>query len=132
MRATIFVAEHVTHHQDGSFTVVRGGIDQFSGEPGEPIPVQGSLMIMIDASRHEVGQHDFKISIVSMDGNKVADDIEGEFSIQEGGGKTQFSIDFRFQVEDPGTYEFGLNIDGREESRWSIHATEVTSERERP
>jgi hypothetical protein len=123
MDAKLFVAEHVSHHPDGTFTAVRAGIDQFRGEPGEPIPLEGHLMIMIDASRHEVGEHDFSISFVNMRGKKVADDIEGSFGIPEGGGNAQFSVGFQLQVPEPATYEFGLTIEGQQVARWTVHAS---------
>lgn len=122
MKANMFVAEHISIHQDGTFTAVRGGIDRFRGEPGEPISLQGQLMIIIRAGRHEDGDHSFGISIVDMDGRKIADDIEGGFSVPEGGGKARFSIGFNFEVEKPGKYEFGLAIDNQAAARATVHA----------
>lgn len=122
MNTELFIAEHVSHHQDGTFTAVRAGIDQFWGETGEPIPMEGHLMIMIDASRHEVGEHHFSISFVDMGGNRVEDDIEGSFTIPEGGGNVQFTVEFQLQVPEPGTYEFGLTIEGQEAARWTVDA----------
>jgi hypothetical protein len=120
MNANIFIAEHVTFHDDGTFSLLRGGIDQFRGKPGEQIPISGRLFVMIHADRHETGDHEFKLSVIDLDGNRVVPDIEGEFHVPEGGGRSKFQVPFQFAIDDPGSYEFGFSINGDIKSRWGF------------
>ncbi len=120
MDANIFIAEHVSFHGDGTFSLLRGGIDQFRGDPGEQTPVSGRLFVMIHADRHESGDHEFKLSVIDVDGNRVAPDIEGEFQVPDGGGRSKFQVPFRFGIDNPGTYEFGFAINGDIKSRWKF------------
>lgn len=127
MKANIFIAEHVSFHDDGTFSLLRGGIDQFYGEPGEQIPVAGRLFVMIHADRHEDGDHEFKLSVIDLDGNRVAPDIEGEFNVPEGGGRSKFQVPFQFGIEESGTYEFGFSINGNIQSRWGFEIQSKTN-----
>jgi len=113
MDAYIDLAEYVSVHEDGTYTVVRGDIDHFRGQEGEPVPVQGALLIKINAQPHESGQHSFRISAIDAGGKRLTDsDIEGTFDVPKEGGKTTFAIGFEVQTEDPGDYEIGLTVDG--------------------
>ncbi len=120
MKVHIFAAEHVTFHQDNTFTAVRAGVERFRAPEEESIPVSGHLVVMIQSDPHETGEHSFSLSVINRGGSRIAPDVDGEFTVPEGGGRAKFTIPFQFEIEQPGTYEFGFTINGEMKSRWKF------------
>ncbi len=122
MKATIIVADAVTFNPDGTFSLLRGGIDRVFVPEGRPCTFQGGVVVRFTASASEIGTHEFKISCVNEDGISVGLEASGNFEIKEmGGAVVAFNLQLIFPK--PGTYHFTVSADRHELDTYALRVT---------
>src|SRR5262245_48712952 len=104
MKAFILLADAARAHGDGTFSLLRGGIDRVWALRTDPITFQGSIVVRFRASLSESGSHEFKVRVMNEDGESIAQDITGSFNIPEGGGTGQIIGDCSFILPRYGRY----------------------------
>lgn len=126
MKAFLLFADAARTHPDGTFSVLRGGIDRLETPPSQPAVLKGTLLLRTRAALSEVGKHRFVIRFQNADGQRIAPDLEGEFEIPEGGGSGQLALDVHFTLPEFGRFQFSVSIDGVEHDTWTISSEKKT------
>lgn len=124
MEAFIILADAATEHPDGTFSLLRGGVDQVFA-PGEPVFFRGGLVARIKSTVSEAGEHSFALKCTNFDGGAIIPPIEGGFVVPDNGGGTQFVLNFGFRLPKFGKYVFALLIDNQEMDSWTVTALKV-------
>ena len=89
MNVSMQLADSAAAHPDGTYSLLRGGIDRLFVPPGNPAFFKGSMVVRLRASPHERGQHTARMSCVNSDGVQIGAEVEINFEIpNEGGGAT--------------------------------------------
>jgi len=124
MKARIIVADAVSVHPDGTFSLLRGGIDRvWAGARGRPIVFNAGIAVQFSAGPGELGRHEFKIACVNEDGNAVAPEVSGNFEIKEPGGVV-IGFNMNIVFPKPGRYSFTVSADRNELDYQTITAME--------
>ncbi len=63
MKAMLMLATRTraSHHPDGTFSLLRGGITEVTVPPGEPGAFRAALVARVVGAASEAGKHDFRI-----------------------------------------------------------------------
>lgn len=125
MRGFILLADAARVHPDGTFSLLRGGIDRVQVPRTQPIHFRGSVVVRIAGSLSEAGEHEFSLRILNEDGQSIAPDITGRFKIPEGGGGAVAVVDFALVLPSYGRYSFCLLVDRHEIDTWDVRAVEA-------
>ncbi len=124
MDAFILLADAASQHPDGTFSVLRAGVDRVFST-AEPLGFRGALIARVKATRNEAGEHGFSLRCTDLDGHAVMPPIEGRFLVPPGGGGLQFIVNLGLQLPRFGQYAFVLFLDGREQDSWTLTAVRV-------
>lgn len=120
MKGFVFLADAVSQNQDGTFSVLRGGIDKLQVPEGQPCVFRGGVVVRVVAAAGEVGDHDVKIMCVNEDGVSVLGPILGQLRINEpGGAGVAFNVHLVFPK--PGRYSFTVTVDKHEVDACSLN-----------
>ena len=114
MKASILLADAARAHGDGTFSVLRGGVDVLNVPLGEPIVFRGSAVIRVLGSIGEQGDHVFKVRFVNEDGQSISPDIAGGFAIPSAGGTALIVFDFQLFLPRYGRYSFTIAVDSHQ------------------
>jgi hypothetical protein len=125
MDAFLLLADAASQHPDGTFSVLRAGVDRVFG-PAEPVQFRGALIARVKATLNETGEHAFSLRCTDFDGTAVMPPIQGRFLVPQHGGGMQFVVNCALQLPRFGQYAFSLLIDGQEQDFW--HLTAVRTE----
>lgn len=120
MKGTLLVADSARRHPDGTFSLLRGGIDRLEMAPGQPIVHRGSVVVRLHGDETDAGKHEFVLKVEAKNGEKIAPDLAGAFEIPKTGGGAVVAFDFGFQIPGPGPYRFVLLSDGKELDSWRV------------
>ena len=124
MDAVLLLADAASQHPDGTFSVLRAGVDRVFG-PTEPVQFRGALIARVKATLNEAGEHGFSLRCTDFDGAAVMPAIEGRFVSPPHGGGMQFIVNCALQLPRYGKYQFSLSIDGEEQDSWTLAATKI-------
>lgn len=124
MNVSMLLAETAAEHRDGTISIHRAWINRLSGK-SMPVALVGILVIRIEPTAAEIGEHQATIRCEGSDGtvltdSKVAMPIQND---QPRGLMVRVAVEFA----KPGKYFFVLLIDGAEQARWwlSVEQTET-------
>ncbi len=120
MKGVLIVADSARIHGDGTFSLLRAGIDKVQIPAGQELIHRGSVAMRISGGPEDAGKHQFVLRVESKPGSPVAPDIAGGFELPPGGGATVTALDFGFRLPDAGTYRFVLLCDGKELDSWKV------------
>ena len=123
MEATIILAEAVTLHPDGTFSMLRGGITRVWG--ALPVILKAALLVRFMADTTESGQHNWRICVIDEDGKDVMPRLQGSFSVPAGGGAGNVVMGFCGQFAKYGTFSFRLTLDRHLDKSWDIEVREA-------
>ena len=118
MEATIILAEAITVHPDGTFSMLRGGISRVLGPL--PLPFKGAVLAHFAADLSESGPHNWRLCVVDEDGNDVMPRVSGAFTVPDGGGNGSFAMAFSCNFQEYGNYSFRLALDKHLHKAWNI------------
>lgn len=108
--SSLTLCEFATVHADGTFTIVRGGIDWFK----EPPPGQGISGFVFGRIQHESsesGSHQLRLRVINEDGRAVVPDLEPTITMPNQKGALNLSIGFENMPLRAGRYEIHVVID---------------------
>jgi hypothetical protein len=93
----VWVCDYAASHGDGTFTVVRGGIDKVEA-PELPAEVLVWLFVEIDAGALTPGDHPVTTSIVTAAGVPIFD-VKGMLTIRNEAGLARFVLPMSCTVQ---------------------------------
>lgn len=125
MKGVVLLADAARVHPDGTFSLLRGGIDRVQVPRTQPIHFRGSVLARITGEAGEGGEHDFKIRVINEDGQSIAPDISGLFQIKETGGSAVVAVDCGFVLPAYGRYSFVLIVNRHQVDSWDLRAVEA-------
>jgi len=120
MKAKLLLADAAVNHPDGTFSLLRGGIERINVAPNKPPFLKAALIARIEATVGEKGKHSFRLVCIDEDGSSVLPDLEGNFEVPEKGGNTHLVLNIQGVFPRLGRYSFIIAVDGHELDRWDI------------
>lgn len=115
---TIILCESATRHPDGTFSLLRGGIDNWVAQQF-PVNIQFTFVVTIELAISEAGQeHVAGLDIVDEDGRRLVPQAKIKFSV----AKTPQQIRFKnnimgtinLAVPRPGRHSLDVSVDGEQ------------------
>lgn len=125
MKGFVLIADAARAHPDGTFSLLRGGIDRVHVPRTQPIQFRGSLIARIRGTLAEAGEHQLRLRVLNDEGKSLIPDISGQVIIPEGGGASVAVIDFGLIFPSYGRYSFVLLVDKQEIDVWEVRALEA-------
>ncbi len=120
MKGKLILAEHATVHPDGTFSMLRAGIDRLNVEKA-PAPFAATIVVRIEAGIADEGTHHFDLRCLDADGNAVLPVQKGQFNSPAGGAIINLMIGIAAAFPKLGDFIFYLRIDNVEADSWTIH-----------
>ena len=115
---SILLCSAATPHPDGTFSLLRGGVDTW-GVASVPAQVQFGLVVILELMSTEAGaQHLVALDVIDADGNRVVPQIKIPFSIPVRANITRYKFNLvigngTIQIPKIGTYSVQVGVDGR-------------------
>lgn len=125
LKGFLLVADSARIHGDGTFSLLRGGIDRVLVPEGEPLIHRGSVVARLFGDTGEAGKHEFSLRIETGNGEVVAPELKAQFEIPVGGGGSVAALDFGFVLTKPGWYKIALSVGGKELDFWRVDVQRV-------
>lgn len=125
MLATIIVADAARAHPDGTFSLLRGGIDRLNVPRDRQKVFRGSIVVRFTADPQESGPHAFHLVFTGPTGDVIGKEIEGQFQIPEHGGSVQAVMEFQQSLPDYGRYRFTVSADREPLADWTVDVIEA-------
>jgi len=106
-----------TPHPDGTFSLLRGGIDTW-GVASFPAQVQFGLVVILELVSTEVGMaHLLELDVIDADGNRVVPQTKIPFSMPVRANTTRYKFNLVIgngviQIIKIGTYSVQVGVDG--------------------
>lgn len=120
MKIMIALAETAAMHPDGTFSLLRGGIDRVWA-PQIPVTLRGTLLVLFHADPVESGDHSWRICVVDEDGKRIVpQDLEGRMTVPPKGRTGHILIPFQLPFPKYGAYSFRVALDGAYEDEWPL------------
>jgi hypothetical protein len=123
LKIVIMLADTGLVHPDGTFSMLRGGIDRLWSAT-QPIQLNAAALIRFRADPSEKGTHKWRLVVVDIDGRRVAPDLEGTFAVPEEGGSGNVMIRFNLSFPTPGHYSFRVSADDNLLDEWPVQVLE--------
>lgn len=124
MKGRIILADHASSHHDGTFSLLKAGIDRLN-VIHQPYLFRASLVARFTSDLADEGKHEFDIKCVDVDGRPVLPPLNGNFTAPRGGGSTNLIMGIDTVFPSLGRYIFYLRIDNKEEDSWEIQVIQV-------
>ena len=123
MKGFLLVADSASTHPDGTFSLLRGGIDRIQVPRTQPIHFRGAVIVRVTGELSEAGEHDFKLRFINEDGETIAPDTDGQVRVPDGGGSALAVLNFALTLPDVGRYSFALLVDRQQLAVWEVQAS---------
>ena len=120
MKGKLILAEHASVHPDGTFSMLRAGIDRLHTEK-VPAPFAATVVARIESGIADVGEHHFDLRCMDADGNQVLPTQKGQFNSPPGGSIINLMIGIAAAFPKLGDVIFYLRIDNVETDSWTVH-----------
>lgn len=124
MKGKLILAEAATGHPDGTFSVLRAGLNQVSSDT-LPTSLNGALVARIETDLADQGPHQFELRCMDADGKQMIQPIQGNFDAPQGGGNTNLILGIGIPLPKAGRYEFVLRVDNVVQDSWAFTVTIV-------
>jgi len=129
---SILLCGAATPHPDGTFSLLRGGIDVW-GVPSFPAPVQFGLIVIFELSSTEVGgTHCVELDVIDEDGKKIVPQAKIPFTIPARANTTRYKFNLVIgnsviQIPKTGTYSVHVGVDGRDLSSTEFQIVQAST-----
>lgn len=120
VQATILLADAARAHGDGTFSLLRGGIDRVQSDATEEIPLRAAVVVRLVGEPADAGQHMFRIRLVASGGEEILHSPPQTVQIPESGGNHVIVAEFGVKFPGLGRYAFELRIDDRVLATWPM------------
>ncbi len=120
MKGKLILAEHATAHPDGTFSMLKAGIDRIQAAK-IPAPFKATLVVRIEPEVADQGEHTFDIRCMDADGKQVLKAQKGQFQAPPGGGAINLILGMAGSFPAIGDFSFYLRIDNVEVDSWTVH-----------
>lgn len=128
LRAFIFLANAAVGADDGTFGVLRGGIDRFNGD-GRIAHVRGALVGRVVGDREDAGDHE--VQVVLRPPHRAAEVLNSrKFQIDPEGAGLQLVANIDLRLDVSGRYFIDLAVDGKAVASVAV-VVDVTNPAER-
>ena len=120
----ITLCESATRHPDGTFSLLRGGIDSWAA-PQFPVTITCTVVVTIELSLSETDQlHTAGLDIIDEDGNRLLPQAKIQFSNPKAAHLTQFENNIMGTISIPvpkaGRYSLDVSVDGTQLSSYEF------------
>ena len=115
---SILLCSAATPHPDGTFSLLRGGVDTW-GVQSFPTQVQFGLVVILELVSTEVGvNHLLELDVIDVDGNRIIPQTKIPFSIPVKVNVTRYKFNLVIgngviQIPKTGTYSVEVGVDSR-------------------
>jgi hypothetical protein len=134
MQISIILCDFASPHPDGTFSLLRGGIDRVTCRSGGPLVFHGTLLVHIRPDLDDYGKEfGWSVSMVNADGAASCPPDTGVMNFPSGAGAGagsgagekkihSFNIVSVFNVvfSKIGRYEIRLRINGEQKAVWPL------------
>jgi hypothetical protein len=124
MQISLILCDHVSGHPDGTFSLLRGGIDRVTCRTGAPLAFRGMLLAHIRPDTEDLGKEfGWSVSMSDSDGAAMGPPDSGVANFPIGEKKIHaFNIASLFNVvfQKTGRYEIRLRINGEQKAVWPL------------
>lgn len=115
---TIILCESATRHPDGTFSLLRGGIDNWVAQQF-PVNIQFTFVVTIELAISETDQeHVAGLDIVDEDGNRLLPQAKIRFSVAKVAQQIRFKNNImgaiNLSVPRPGRHSLDVSVDGQQ------------------
>lgn len=107
----IVICEAAVNHPDGTYSVLRGGIDRFD-EPALPFHLRAAMLIEAPVDEVPAGDHEIKGSITLPDGRSVP--VGGKYRVMPGSVVMRFALPLDLPIEATGMVVIALQVGSAE------------------
>ena len=114
----LVVAEYVSVNLDGTFGMLRGGLNRLR-LPRLPGVMPLGFLLRINAEFGEEGEHDFRLILIDYDGQLIAK-AEGRFHMTASERLVNLGINMPINFEKAGRLSARLIIDKQMSSDWPL------------
>ena len=125
MKGKLILAEHATGHPDGTFSMLKAGIDRMQASK-MPAPFKAALVVRIEPDVADQGEHTFDIRCMDADGKQVLQGQRGKFKAPESGGTLNLILSMAGSFPNTGNFSFYLRIDNVEVDSWTVRVVAAT------
>jgi hypothetical protein len=114
---SILLCEHASPHPDGTFSLLRGGIDNWNVQ-AFPAQIRFGFVVILEFLSTEVGRpHTAELDIIDADGNRVLPQAKIPFSIPVKVNITRYKWnlvggDMMVPISKAGKYSLQVAVDG--------------------
>ncbi len=114
---TIVLAESATQHPDGTFSLLRGGINHWNVK-NLPAQIGFSFIIVLELTPTEVGrEHTAELDLLDADGNRILPQVRFPFSIPAQINTVYYKFNLvgvtgPINIIRSGRYSLNISIDG--------------------
>lgn len=114
---SILLCEHASSHPDGTFSLLRGGIDNWNAQ-AFPTQIRFGFVVILELLSIEVGRtHIAELDIVDADGNRILPQTKISFSIPIKVNVTRYKWnlvggDMFVLIPKTGKYSLHIGVDG--------------------
>lgn len=114
----LVVAEYVSVNPDGTFGMLRGGLNRLR-LPKLPGVMPLGFLLRVNAEFGEEGEHDFKLVLIDYDGQTIAK-AEGRFHITTNQRLVNLGINMPINFQKAGRLSARLIIDKQMSADWPL------------
>ncbi len=125
MKGKLILAEHATGHPDGTFSMLKAGIDRMQAAK-MPAPFKAALVVRIEPDVADQGEHTFDIRCMDADGKQVLQGQKGKFKAPASGGTINLILGMAGSFPSTGNFCFYLRIDNVEVDSWTVRVVAAT------
>jgi hypothetical protein len=120
---SLFLCDAASMHPDNTFSILRGGIDNFNiaipeGQPLSQLPPTNFALIgIIELEVTEMGRlHNLEVALMDADGSRVIPELRLNFQppVKTSKGRHNILLNISQKFNKPGAYCFYINVDGHE------------------
>jgi len=125
----ITLCESATRHPDGTFSLLRGGIDSWAA-PQFPVTITCTVVVTIELSISETNQaHTVGLDIIDEDGARLLPQAKIHFSNPKNEHLTKFKNNIMgtisVSVPKAGRYSLDVSVDGTQLSSYEFQAIQT-------
>jgi hypothetical protein len=132
VRALLLLADAARAHGDGTFSLLRGGIDRVLFDT-LPAALRASLVARITGDQQEdVGAHSIRIRLVGADGGERFHSPPHQIQVPAVGGNNVLVVELGVEFPARGRYTFELRVDDQLLNSWHLDVVPRTEATARP